>query len=325
MKNTRKYGVLALWSLTPTAAVCQGLADLHARVMNDSAVVEAGLDGCVRLHHVWKRQIIAAHEASALPLEQRQERVLSTAYRPFANFWQGYVGNEAAYLRMTLRNNLAEDPRAALPLQANIGELVIESTRREMEASGRRACAVWYLAFGSGVTNLGGFRDGSMVVDFFGLPRTDALENIRLILPHELNHISFGAGHRDDPDSGTLLSSIIAEGFGSWYADFYWGDQVTPGKAVGYTEEEWQWALAHEAELWAAAQPLLSSRERAVHDRFRSASTRILPEGPGKVGYFLGYRIVDAYVKRHGASSWRALFELPLARILQESGYAPKQ
>jgi uncharacterized protein YjaZ len=142
------------------------------------------------------------------------------------------------------------------------------------------------------------------------VPQTNPLENIRLLLPHELNHISFGAGHRDDPDTGTLLSSIIAEGLGSWYADLYWGDAVTPAQALGYSEAEWQWALAHEAELWAAAQPLLSSRERAVHAR--------------KVGYFLGYRIVDAYVKRHGTSSWQMLFELPMAKILQDSGYAPR-
>jgi uncharacterized protein YjaZ len=104
----------------------------------------------------------------------------------------------------------------------------------------------------------------------------------------------------------------------------YWGDAVTPAQALGYSEAEWQWALAHEAELWAAAQPLLSSRERAVHDRFRSANTRIIAEGPRKVGYFLGYRIVDAYVKRHGTSSWQMLFELPMAKILQDSGYAPR-
>jgi hypothetical protein len=301
----------------------QDVRDLHTAVLRDTAVLQLGLDGCVRVHHVWKRQIMAAHQAAALPVEDRSARILELVYRPFASFWSGYVGNEAAFIRMNGRINLAADPRSRVPIDADIGALMLDATRREIEASGKRACADWYLLYGPGFTNLGGLSTGAMLIDFLGLPRTNPVEDVRLTLPHELNHISFGAGHRSDPDAGTLLSSVIAEGLGSWYADLFWGDRVTPAQALGYTEPEWQWALAHEKELWAAAEPLLSSKERATLDRFRSARARVIPEGPAKVGYFLGYRIVDAYVKRHGESAWRALFDLPIAQILRDSGYRP--
>jgi hypothetical protein len=89
-----------------------------------------------------------------------------------------------------------------VPVEADIGALMLDATPREIEASGRRSRADWYLLIGSGVTTLGGLFGGTMIIDFFGLPRTDPVENVRLV-PHELNHISFGAGHRDDPDIGT--------------------------------------------------------------------------------------------------------------------------
>ncbi|MFN2566390.1 MAG: hypothetical protein ABR499_15445 [Gemmatimonadaceae bacterium] len=95
---------------------------------------------------------------------------------------------------------------------------------------------------------------------------------------------------------------------------------------AGYLGDETafaQWALANEGALWNLVAPQLRTRERAVIERFAAARSRPLPGGPGKIGYFLGYRIADAYVRRHGPESWRNLFALPYARALEESGYAP--
>lgn len=307
----------------PAAATGQTFAELYDAVVKDTATLQVSPDSCVRLNHVWKRQIVAVFETRDSAPEYRQSRLLELAYRPFARFWSGYVGNDSAFVRMSQRRDLATDGRNNLPVRADVAALVLDATRRDFEASGYRACADWYLVFGSGVANLGGLSGRMMLIDFFGVPPTNAVENIRLTLPHEMNHISFGRGHAADPDAGNLLSSIIAEGFASWYADLYWGAEVSAAAALGYSEAEWIWALEHERLLWQAAEPLLKSRDRSVHDRFRAARARIVPEGPGKAGYFLGYRIVDAYVKRHGDDSWRRLFTLPVAQILRESGYSP--
>jgi uncharacterized protein YjaZ len=46
----------------------------------------------------------------------------------------------------------------------------------------------------------------------------------------------------------------------------------------------------------------------------------VRPGAPGKVGYYLGYRIVEEYVRRRGPDAWRELYDLPLAEILARSG-----
>ena len=45
------------------------------------------------------------------------------------------------------------------------------------------------------------------------------------------------------------------------------------------------------------------------------------PEGPLKVGCFLGYRLVETYVSRRGESSLADVFEQPARLVLESSGY----
>jgi hypothetical protein len=305
-----------------TTAQAQTLEDVAETVRRDSAVVELGMDGCVRVHHVWKRQVLAAQRAAG---DAAAHETLATemAYTPFSAFWSGYVGDEAAFARVLARRDLATDPRLLVPFNADLGRMIIDATRREEGYSGLKACADWYVIFGSGVANAGGLYDGTMLLDIFGLSDPDPLREVRTLLPHELNHVSFNRGRAGDPDAGTALSAIIAEGFASWYTDLYWGDELGPADALNYTGEQWAWALAHEADLWALAEPHLYARDRPTIDRFRSARERIRPDAPGKIGYFLGYRIIDAYVQRHGPDSWQALFTMPVRKILGDSGYAP--
>ena len=297
-------------------------------VVRDTTVDETALGGCVRLHHLWRPQLAAAEaRAAGQPRAERTGALVATAYRPYAAFWAGYVSlkDETAFTRWaeSRLQQLEADPRRTIPLTADAGAMITQATIRVAEFTGRpRACSDWYLVYGPGWTNVGGVYGVGMVVDFFGMPRERGVEDFRAILPHEVAHVAWDPAHRGDADAGTLLGRMVGEGFATWFADLYWGDSVSAAQALGYTDDEWRWAVAHERELWAAAEPLLRSRERRVLDRFAAARERPLPGGPGKVGYFLGYRIVDAYVRRHGAESWRSLFEMPYAEILEGSGYA---
>jgi uncharacterized protein YjaZ len=88
-----------------------------------------------------------------------------------------------------------------------------------------------------------------------------------------------------------------------------------------YSDAEWEWALAHERELVAAVRPLLGSRARADTDLIASRSSHLIEGAPGATGYFLGLRIVEAYVARHGTDSWKDLYDLPAGVVLRRSGY----
>ncbi len=318
-------GLLAILLVAAGAGSAGGqtLAALDSAVRRDSVVDESRLGGCVVVHHIWKREIEALARTAGGSPEERQAVLVREVYRPDSAFWAGYLGDERAFTDWAGRRfDLEHDPRRALPLLANPGALIEESTRRVEEATGRRGCARWTVLFGPGWTDAGGLGPAGMVVDYLGPPRQPDPEHLRRILPHELEHIVYAGAHPRDPDAGTLLHRMLDEGFATWFSVRYWRGELSPAAALGYTHDEWEWALAHERELWLVAAPRLRSRDRRDIEPFRRADTRVFPGSPTKVGYFLGYRIVDAYVKRHGPDSWQDLYRLPLARILEESGFA---
>jgi hypothetical protein len=242
---------------------------------------------------------------------------------PFSHFWDGYMSSGFRRWART-RPDLAGDPRAVVPTRVPLLDLIVDVTSRIEQATGRLGCADWYLVYGPGWTNLGGLSGGAMLIDFFGLPTEGGESEIRRWLPHEVAHIIRGS-RSGDGDRGTLLSSIIGEGFASYFTDRYWGEEMSPSEALAYSEEEWTWALQHEEELWTAAQEILSSSDDDVMRPYRNRSARVRPEAPAAIGYFLGYRIVEAYVARHGPESYYDVFDLPVAAVLQRSGYLSSQ
>jgi uncharacterized protein YjaZ len=170
-----------------------------------------------------------------------------------------------------------------------VGALIVETTRRLEQLAGRRACGEWFIVYGPGWTNLGGLGGGRMVLDVLGLPTTDPIGDVRFVMPHELNHLLFSRPEA----SGSLLYRMIDEGFASFVADEYWGAGLSPADALGYTEDQWRWAVEHETELWQQALPHLESGDRKILDRFSAVNQRVIEGAPGKIGYFLGYRIVE--------------------------------
>ena len=159
-----------------------------------------------------------------------------------------------------------------------------------------------------------------MVLDVLGLPTTDPIGDVRFVMPHELNHLLFSRPEA----SGSLLYRMIDEGFASFVADEYWGAGLSPADALGYTEDQWRWAVEHETELWQQALPHLESGDRKILDRFSAVNQRVIEGAPGKIGYFLGYRIVEDFVRRNGSMSWRKLYEMPLQELVASTRFAPK-
>jgi hypothetical protein len=250
------------------------------------------------------------------------ERLVQELYAPHAGFWAGYLGDEAAFRRWA---PALLDP--AHPLHERLPALLkVDMDRRFTDAvewlhrtTGRSPAGTWYLLFGPGWTDMGGVGGGSMLADFTNMPPDAA--GIANLLPHELAHQVHQEAAATDPAAGTVLYRIVAEGLGS-YASWVYGDgAISEARAIAFTDQDWQWALQHEAGLWAAALPILESRERSDVDLVAHRGRALVPGAPGAAGYFLGFRMVQAYVAAHGANSWIDLFDLPVAAVLERSGY----
>ena len=286
-------------------------------------------DSNLHIINVYKLQATILRQSQGRSPDAIVERLTREVYTPYSAFWRGYMGDEAAFRRWAATTFLALDhpvrTRLAAWLDLRLDLLFTEGSRWVVQTTGRRPRGTWYLVFGPGWTDMGGFPDGTMLVDFSQGQMLPDSSDLTLKLAHELTHEVTGADSAD-ANTGTVLSRIVSEGL-ACYATYVYGTarSLTPAQALGYSESEWEWALAHEADLIAATKSRLYSRERADLNRVASRSERVLDGGPTAAGYFLGFRIIQAYVKGHGPASWTDLLRLPVRDVLIRSGYPLKE
>lgn len=284
-------------------------------------------DSSLHVVNLYRTQAVILGELAGHPADAVVERLVREVYAPHASFWDGYMGSEANFRSWSARSLLDSShviySRLAPLSRLHLDRLYEDAVAWLEATAGRRPQGTWYLIFGPGWTDMGGMGDGAMVVDFSKMIPDSA--RVAALLPHELTHQVHGPAldRAGDPDVGTVLHRIVAEGFASYVAALFAGGVADGARAVGYTSAEWAWASSREAALWEATRPLLASTSRDDINLVASRTDQITEGAPGAAGYFLGYRIVEAFVARHGAESWKTIFDLPVAEVLARSGYAP--
>ena len=295
----------------------EGLPDLFGAVEADPALHESALDGCVQVHNVWKAQVRAVHLTARGPIADRVGMLRDSVYTPYSEFWDAYVID---YDRWTRRNfDLAGHPNRTFPTRVDLPRVIADVTARAEEMTGLRGCAEWYLVYGLGASSMEG-RNGRMMVDFFG--GHSSAEDMHWLVSHEVAHVL--RSRESEPEPWDVLAVIVNEGTADYFQDIYWRGELSDAEVLGYSESEWHWAIAHESELWAIAIEQLADTSRAVIARYQSSGRRLHPDGPTHVGYFLGYRIAEAYITKHGRNALVDLFRLPSRKILYDSGYSPQ-
>ncbi len=108
---------------------------------------------------------------------------------------------------------------------------------------------------------------------------------------------------------------------------------VVPGAddslVLGFTPQQWQWALDHEAEMWKAllGRGMLYSVSPTDAARLfsPSPSTGVLHrDAPGRMGRFLGLRIVDSYLDNNPGTTLSQMLSPSFyndSRTIFKSGY----
>lgn len=279
-------------------------------------------NGRLRMSYVFATQARIVLAARGPDDSAAVGRMVREVYAPHAEVWRGYVGDEDAFRENVAWPLLAEShpirTRIAALLALDLDSMFVATERWVARTTGLRPQGHWLLLFGPGTTDMGGIGSRAMVADFTQLPPDR--EALTSLLPHELVHMLRGL-RRPDPDAGTVLARTIGEGVAVYASFAHGGGARSEARALGYSDEEWRAALAHERALAAAIAAIASSRERADVDRVAGRGEHLLPQGPPAAGYFVGFRIVQAYVARHGASSWTQVLRLPVSEVLRRSGY----
>jgi uncharacterized protein YjaZ len=100
---------------------------------------------------------------------------------------------------------------------------------------------------------------------------------------------------------------------------------------MGYTKEQLEWCIKNESNIWAffIEQKLLYSTVVQQYIKYISdgPTTNGLPkESPAKIGAWIGWQIVKAYMNNNPAITLEQLLkEKDAQKILNNSNYKPKK
>ena len=132
------------------------------------------------------------------------------------------------------------------------------------------------------------------------------------------------------PDTnGRLLESMIYHGKLMYLLQVFFPDEEM-AELLSYTKQQFKWCLRYEKNIWAM---IVEKRELYSTDwRIITRYTQPAPftnglsqeDSPGRIGVFLGWRIVSAYMERNERLTLQELMhETDAQKILQLSGYRP--
>lgn len=129
------------------------------------------------------------------------------------------------------------------------------------------------------------------------------------------------------PRSDKLLNLMIDAGCRQFLIK-----QLMPWKEdhimFDYSEKEMQWCIENEAQIWKylASEGILYTAKDAMKYINPAPHTRgMSKDSPGRVVVWIGYRIVEEYVKRNDIVDLELLLNLPDAQtVLEEARYRPR-
>ncbi len=133
------------------------------------------------------------------------------------------------------------------------------------------------------------------------------------------------------PRNRTFLSRMVHYG-----KELYIKDRLIPNitdaQKIGYTQEEMDWAIANEEEMWKyfVERDLLYSTDSQLDRKFLDPAPfskfglELDNESPGRLGRFVGWQIVRAFMGKNEVGL-RQLLDMPADEILKESNYKPRK
>jgi len=130
------------------------------------------------------------------------------------------------------------------------------------------------------------------------------------------------------PEQKTLLDRMVAGGKLLYYLDAVFPD-IPDSIKLCYPESKLKWAEAHEKQVWA----FMVQNELLYTTDFKTQSnlikdgpftTGFSSDSPSRLGIFIGWKIVRAYMAEHPETSLQQLMHLHDTQlILQQSAYKP--
>ncbi len=107
----------------------------------------------------------------------------------------------------------------------------------------------------------------------------------------------------------------------------------TDNEKIGYTKAQLDWSVANEFQIWnyLVENEYIFSTNTDLLKRFISNApfskfnlVEIDKESPGRIGQFIGWQIVKAYMEKYPSTTLNELFLKPAQELFYQSNYKPK-
>ncbi|MBK6722016.1 MAG: hypothetical protein IPG58_01670 [Acidobacteria bacterium] len=275
----------------------------------------------LEVYDISQKQLELMRKYKDMDAKDRGKIFADKIYTTYSQFWVGYLGNGDAVARW-MNGAMNRLPEFETRNQAINGKQLIKQFRqvaKEMtKLTGHEPKGKWYVIYGPAWTDLGGIGDFAMVIDLSHASNSSN-EKIMRMFPHELTHQIMTNVNKNKDNSA--ISPIIGEGFAVWMNQKYWGNKYTLAQNLGYTESELQ---ACDKSIEALKKMFLANKystDKDVIEGFRNRAQKPAPTLPGAIGYYIGYKIVEAYVRKNGENSWRDIFVKSPREIYESSGF----
>lgn len=134
--------------------------------------------------------------------------------------------------------------------------------------------------------------------------------------------------HLPDKTLVTLLDNMVDAGKTMLFTQTMFPTKE-PQDILGYSKAQYKWAVSHEAAIWHKL-----IEKNLVYDNRDDVIRRMMDEtpftrdfgndSPGRIGVFIGFQIVQSYMKTHPGTTLKDLMSMTDSqKILKESGYKP--
>jgi hypothetical protein len=130
-------------------------------------------------------------------------------------------------------------------------------------------------------------------------------------------------------DEDVLLDRMLYEGKLRYILSQLLQDRKS-WECMAYNNEQYEWCEKHESLIWniILENHYLFNADYLTTNQFikEAPHTAALPvESPGRVGVWLGYRIISSYMKLKPNTTWQELMEnTDYRELLKQSKYKPK-
>jgi hypothetical protein len=315
-------------NLNPTKA--KNLTDSLSRI-SDSVKI-----GNITIHNLFKSQILASRDS----VHFDSLLIIKKVYQPHKQLWDSCYGTifgeenaskfntpgGMAKWNKTLyaTNKKAFDQKARELLRMNLDSTLRVNLKKFNQMAGYNPIAIISILF----TPIQGIGFGGCNAQQFALELNFGNKELAYVInkgiPHELNHLVYEPFIQKDPDGATALAQTIDEGFACYFAWVFFDRQIPKYQTVeNMTESDWKWYLNHEQEIFDKVKVYFSDKS-GNNPLLRNNKFKLFPDAPKTLLYWLGFRIVEAYVESHGKDSWKDIYTMPIKQVLEKSGYSGK-